>query len=146
MPPKIHKFAEWDSKGRLDLRINSHLRTLCRRVATHTNFITTDDSVVSCTGCLNRLKAIPTIPALTTHTARIFTIYFAAWANDPGMSPVKAYSPYLRFTTDLSLAHAIEVALVLRQIEPRHKFAITTEGSAGWYWKEGEGVVELGLL
>ncbi len=72
----------------------------------------------------------------------IYTIYFAAWAAS---ADFKAYSPYLIFTTTVLLKEAIKIAEALKVAEPKHSFAIGVAEEHGWYWKEEEGRVDLGL-
>ncbi len=72
----------------------------------------------------------------------IYTIYLAAWAAN---LESKAYSAYLKFTTTVLLRDAIRVAEALKAAEPNHSFAIGVQEEHGWYWKEEEGRVDLGL-
>ncbi|KKN78682.1 hypothetical protein LCGC14_0347490 [marine sediment metagenome] len=117
--------------------------TLCRRLAVHKHYITTDISKVNCRTCIKKYDERP-VPVLTTAEESIFTIYFSAWAADGDIDP-KAYSPYLKFTTSVSLEEAISVAVAIKIVEPRHLYAIGIVEEHGWHWKEKEGRVDLGV-
>ncbi len=121
--------------------------TLCRRFTTPKRYVTTDITKVDCRTCIRRYNELPTVPVLASGEGElIFTIYFCAWGADEGMEESSAFSPYLKFSTSVTLEQAIEVALVIKKIEPRHIYAISVAGEDhGWYWMERGGRTELGL-
>ncbi len=120
--------------------------TLCRRFTTPKRYVTTDITKVDCRTCIKRYNELPTVPVLTSGEGElIFPIYFSAWGADKGMEESSAFSPYLKFSTSITLEQAIKVALAIKEVEPRHTYAISVAEEHGWYWMEQGGRTELGM-